>query len=261
MEPKVRCPRKVVLVTGGTRGIGKGIAEKFLKNNYQVVVCARTEPDKPIFPEFASTCKFFRCDISSAQSRANLVDAIMDLYGRMDVLVNNAGVAPKERRDLLEATEESYEYVMKINLQGPYFLTQRVSKELIRLKQTKIIPDYSPSIINISSISAYASSPMRGEYCVSKAGLSMATKLYADRLAEYDIPVFEVRPGIILTPMTEGVKAKYDGLIGEGLLPVKRWGTPEDVAEAVFVLAEGKIPYATGQVLNIDGGFHLHRLS
>jgi 3-oxoacyl-[acyl-carrier protein] reductase len=174
------------------------------------------------------------------------------------VLVNNAGVAPRQRMDILDVTVESYERVMDTNLKGPFFLTQQIANKMIALLQAGIID--APKIINISSMSAYTSSPNRGEYCMSKAGMSMMTLLFADRLAEYGINVYEVRPGIIATDMTSVVKEKYDKLIGEGLTPIKRWGQPEDVAKAVGAIAEGRLDFSPGQVINVDGGFHLRRL-
>jgi len=178
--------------------------------------------------------------------------------GRIDLLVNNAGVSPKVRMDILEVTEESYDRVMTINLKGPFFLTQLVANWMIELK--KFRNELEPKIVNISSISAYTSSTSRGEYCISKAGVSMMTKLYADRLSEYGVNVYEIRPGIIFTPMTEPVKEKYDKLISEGITPIKRWGTPEDVAKAVVAIAKGYFPFSTGEVFNVDGGFHIRRL-
>ncbi|MHA1520794.1 MAG: 3-ketoacyl-ACP reductase [Promethearchaeota archaeon] len=251
---------KVVLITGGTQGIGHGIAVEFLKTGYFVIVCARREPLPTIFPGFEGQWFYLQCDISSTESRIRLLQDMKSRVSRIDVLVNNAGIAPTERKDILEASEQSFEHVMKINLQGPYFLTQAVANWMIELQYQKSIEHYKPSIISISSISAYTSSTSRGEYCISKAGLSMMTKLYADRLSKYQIPVFEIQPGIIITPMTEGVKQKYDALIKNGLLPLKRWGTPKDIGIATIALAEGKIPYSTGQILNIDGGFHIQRL-
>ena len=251
---------KVALITGGTQGIGHGIALEFLKAGYFVVVCARREPLPTLFPGFEDHWTYFPCDISSTESRNQLVQNIKSQVKRIEVLVNNAGIAPPERMDILEASEQNFELVMKINLQGPYFLTQAIAKWMIELHKQKTFENYHPSIISISSISAYTSSTSRGEYCISKTGISMMTKLYADRLAEYRIPVFEIQPGIIATSMTEGVKQKYDDLIKNGLLPIKRWGTPEDVGIASVALAEGKIPYSTGQILHIDGGFHIQRL-
>jgi 3-oxoacyl-[acyl-carrier protein] reductase len=174
------------------------------------------------------------------------------------MLVNNAGVAPAKRMDILEATEQSYDRVMNINLKGPYFLTQLVANWMIELKEQN--PEMKFRVCNTSSMSAYTSSPARGEYCLSKAGLSMMTKLYADRLAEYEIGVFEIRPGVIMTDMTSVVKDKYDKLIAEGLTPTRRWGLPEDIAKALGAIAEGRLDFSTGQVLNVDGGFHLRRL-
>lgn len=252
--------QKVVLVTGGTQGIGLGIAKEFLSHNYFVIICARHEPKEKIFKNNEESTMFIKCDVSSSESRANLIKTIKENIGRIDVLVNNAGVAPLEREDILKASEENYEFVLKINLQGPYFLTQQLANYMIDLGKKNKNLDYHPSIITISSISAFTSSTTRGEYCISKAGLSMMTKLYADRLAEYNIPVYEIQPGIIKTPMTKGVKSKYDKLITEGLLPIKRWGNPADIGKAAVTLAKGLIPYTTGQVLNLDGGFHVRRL-
>ena len=188
-----------------------------------------------------------------------LVDATLDRYGRIDLLVNNAGVGPRERVDMLHVGEASYDEVMAINLKGPFFLTQRVANEMIGLvRQGRI---QRPKIINISSISAYTSSPARAEYCLSKAGLSMTTALWADRLAEFGINVYEIRPGIIQTDLTAVVKDKYDRLIlEEGLTPIRRWGQPEDVGKAVLAIAQDLLPFSTGEVINVDGGFHLSRL-
>ena len=194
-------------------------------------------------------------DLSVAADRERLVNAVLETGEQIDVLVNVAGVAPKVRADLLEMSEESYDFVMDINTKGLLFLTQRVAKEMIKNKGGQ-----RGSIVNISSLSAYTSSVNRGEYCISKAGVSMITKLFADRLAEYGIPVNEVRPGIIATNMTSKVQEKYDRLIEGGLLPIQRWGTPEDVAKAVWALCSGALPYVTGQSLDVDGGFHIRRL-
>jgi 3-oxoacyl-[acyl-carrier protein] reductase len=251
---------KVALITGGTQGIGLGIAKEFLLNGYYVIICARRSPKENLFKKFQQKSTFISCDIADTDSRNQLVENLMKNYKRIDVLVNNAGIAPPERKDILETTEKSYELVLKINLQGPYFLTQQIAREMIQLQKSNQLSEYKPSIISISSISAYTSSTYRGEYCISKAGVSMMTKLFADRLAEYNIPVFEIQPGIIQTPMTAGVHTKYDKLIEEGLLPIKRWGVPKDIGIAAVSLAEGRIPYSTGQILNIDGGFHIHRL-
>ena len=187
------------------------------------------------------------------EDREKLVNAA----GHIDVLVNSAGVAPKVRADLLDMTEESFDYCMDINTRGAFFFTQLVAKKMLENQPEKGIRGY---ICSVSSISAYTSSVNRGEYCISKAGLSMVTTLFADRLAEYGIPVNEVRPGIIATDMTAKVQEKYDKLIEEGLLPISRWGQPEDIAAAVWTLCNGSLPYMTGQVINTDGGFHLRRL-
>jgi len=208
--------------------------------------------------ELGADCEVLRGDISSAEDRHSLVALAKTKFGRCDMLVNNAGVAPLKRMDILEVTEESYDRVMGINLKGPYFLTQLVANWMIEQKKTH--PERAFRIVNTGSISAYTSSPARGEYCVSKAGIAMMTKLYADRLAEYGIGVFEISPGIIATDMTSVVKDKYDKLIADGLTPIKRWGQPEDIAKVVGAIAEGRLDFSTGQVINVDGGFHLRRL-
>jgi len=199
-----------------------------------------------------------QADLGSAADRAHLVAATVEAFGKVDLLVNNAGMAPRKRQDLLEMSEASYDEVMTTNLKGPFFLTQLVAQQMIA--QVRARTSETPMIINIGSISAYASSLNRGEYCLSKAGLAMMTTLYADRLAPEGILVYELRPGIIATDMTSPVQEKYDQLIAEGLLPLPRWGQAEDVARLVVALAEGILPYSTGEVINIDGGFHLRRL-
>ena len=184
---------------------------------------------------------------------------IKEKYGRLDIHVNNAGVAPKLRLDILKTTAESFDFVMNINLRGTFFMCQNVANAMIEMKDSGL-RDYSPRIVNIASMSAYTSSTNRGEYCISKAGISMITKLFADKLSEYGIPVFEVRPGIIMTDMTSTVKEKYDRLIAGGVTPIKRFGQPKDVADCVMAAASGRLDFATGQVLNADGGFHIRRL-
>jgi NAD(P)-dependent dehydrogenase (short-subunit alcohol dehydrogenase family) len=195
-------------------------------------------------------------DVAVAADRDRVVDAALGRWGRIDLLVNNAGITSVGRHDLLEATEESWDRVLGVNLKGPYFVTQRVAREMVA-RAAELV---RPAVITVSSLSSYAASVNRGDYCVSKAGLSMLTRLFALRLAEYGIRVYELRPGIIDTDMTAGVREKYDRLIGEGLLPIARWGTPEDVGRAVAALAAGAFPYSTGEVINVDGGFHLRRL-
>ncbi|NOY58576.1 MAG: 3-ketoacyl-ACP reductase [Calditrichaeota bacterium] len=255
--------KPVALITGAARGIGRGIAEKLAENNFDIVI-----DDVFLQTEIAETLDTIRskgvdvlyaqADISLAVDRKKLIDTIREHFGRLDLLVNNAGVAPKQRLDVLEATEESFDRVLGINLKGPYFLTQGVANWMI--EQKKETPQRDFKIVNIASLSSYASSPARGEYCISKAGVSMMTKLYADRLAEYDVLVYEIRPGIIATDMTHVVREKYDKLIEEGLLPIKRWGKPDDIAQAVLAMALGYLSYSTGEVINVDGGFHLPRL-
>ena len=234
--------KKTALVTGVSGGIGLAVANRFLQEGYAVYGMSR-RPAPLTHENFTHICG----DIASAPDREKLICA----PERIDALVNVAGVAPKVRADILQMTEESYDYVMNINLKGTFFLTQLAAN---RMKEN------GGYICNISSLSAYTSSVNRGEYCISKAGLSMVTKLFADRLAPYNILVNEVRPGIIATDMTAGVKEKYDNLIDGGLLPIARWGTPEDVANAVWTLCSGALPYVTGQSVDVDGGFHIRRL-
>jgi 3-oxoacyl-[acyl-carrier protein] reductase len=262
--------RPVAIVTGASRGIGKGIAKELASLGYDLVInhfdfTAEGKPDESKaaqtqkeIKELGVACESLRGDISKPKDRSELVALARDKFGRCDMLVNNAGVAPSKRMDILEATEESFDRVLGINLKGPYFLTQLVANWMIEQKKTH--PERAFRIVSTSSISAYTSSPARGEYCVSKAGVSMMTTLYADRLAEYGIGVFEIRPGIIATDMTSVVKDKYDKMIAEGLTPIKRWGQPEDIARAVGAIAEGRLDFSTGQVINVDGGFHLRRL-
>ena len=244
---------KNIIVSGCARGIGKAVALKFLNNGYSVTGMSRSEN-----VDFGSeNFKYVSGDLSNPSDRKKLVDTAIKTFGKIDGLVNVAGIAPKVRADLLEMTEESYDEVMEINTKGTLFLTQLVAKEMLKNPLENNVRGY---ICNISSLSAYTSSVSRGEYCISKAGVSMITKLFADRLAEDGIPVNEIRPGIISTDMTSKVKEKYDNLIENGLLPIKRWGTPEDIADGVFALCSGALPYVTGQSLDIDGGFHLRRL-
>lgn len=243
---------KVAIVTGAASGIGLAIAQRLAKEDCHVFGMSRREKG----PEFLNFT-YLSGDVSAAADRERLVAAALEESGRIDILVNCAGVAPKHRADLLEMTEESYDHCMNINTRGAMFLTQLVARQMIKNPPEQGIRGY---ICNVSSISAYTSSVNRGEYCISKAGLSMITSLYADRLAEYGIPVNEVRPGIIATDMTSKVQEKYDALIDGGLLPIKRWGQPEDIAAAVWTLCSGALPYVTGQVINADGGFHLRRL-
>jgi 3-oxoacyl-[acyl-carrier protein] reductase len=259
---------QVALVTGAGQGIGRGIALQLAADGYLVVVNdvvadpANTESGayevQAAIEAGGGRAHVVRADIAEAADRAAMVEETASRFGRLDLLVNNAGVAPRERRDILQAAEESYDRVMGINLKGPYFLTQLVARRMVEWKRAGVVQ--APRIVFITSVSAYASSPSRGEYCISKAGLSMAAALYADRLAEFGIPVIEVRPGIIETPMTAAVKERYNGMIAGGLLPTRRWGRPEDVARVVGAIARGDLDYSTGQAIEVGGGFGLRRL-
>lgn len=244
--------KKIALVTGVAGGIGFATAKKLLDEGMAVVgMDVLPEMPREINGEFT----YFQGNLADSASRASYVKLAIEKYGRIDVLVNVAGVAPKIRADILEMTEESYDFVMNINTKGTLFLTQLVANEMKNNEG-----DNKGYIVNISSMSGYTSSTSRGEYCISKAGVTMITKLFADRLAEYGILVNEIRPGIIATGMTDKVKAKYDALIDGGLLPIKRWGQPEDIAAAVYALCSGNLPYVTGQSVDVDGGFHIRRL-
>lgn len=261
--------RKVALVTGASRGIGRAIAIELASVNYDVminyatnkaaadetaadVVAASPEPEIHV-----ETC---RANVADSADRDSLVQQTRERFGRLDLLVNNAGIAPSRRVDLLDATTESFDQVVGTNLKGPYFLTQTIARWMIEQRSSGAMTGYNPAIVNITSVSAYAASPERGDYCISKAGLSMMTKLFATRLASEGIRVYEIRPGVIATDMTSGVKEKYDRLIDAGLTPIKRWGTPEDVGRAVAAIATDLLPFSTGEVINVDGGFHLRRL-
>ncbi len=254
---------KVAIITGGSKGIGYGIAQKLASEGYTLAIFGtsdlyRVKDNIDRLEEKGQKVLYIQGSLENAEDRSALIDRVLETFGRIDVLINNAGVAPKVRMDILDTTEESFDFVVDTNLKGTFFLTQRVANEMVKGIQRE--QDYSPIIINIASISSYTSSPSRGEYCISKAGISMVTQLFADRLAEYGINVYEIRPGIIETDMTSTVKDKYDKLIQEGLIPIKRWGYPEDIAKAVWALCSDLLPYSTGQVINVDGGFHIRRL-
>jgi len=264
----------VALITGASRGIGRGIALELARIGYDLVI--NFAGNKPAATEAAALCEaaakaagrsiraaICRADIAVAADRAALIQFTRDQFGRLDLLVNNAGVAPSVRADILDASEESFDRLIGINVKGPYFLTQLVAKWMIeQVEEGKRLgtAQQPPRIITISSISAYTASTNRGDYCVAKAALSMLTPLYASRLAGHGINVYEIRPGVIATDMTGPVKDKYDKLIAEGLTPIQRWGTPEDVGKAVAAIAQDLLPFSTGEVLNVDGGFHLRRL-
>lgn len=255
--------KQVAIVTGASRGIGKAIAVKLAGLDFDIIFSFLSNDEAAEKTRAEITGKGVNClpvkaDIADSEDREKLVSKAGKEFGRCDLLVNNAGIPPSKRADILEASEESFEKVINVNLKGPYFLTQSIANWMIKQKQEN--PDRKFRICNIGSLSAYASSPSRGEYCVSKAGVGMMTKLYADRLAEYGINVLEIRPGIIMTDMTSVVKDKYDKLISEGLTPIRRWGQPEDIAAAVSAVAEGKLDFCTGNAIDVDGGFHLKRL-
>lgn len=254
---------KVALVTGGSRGIGHGIALELAGAGFAVVISGRREQGEvePALKEIRALSPdsvYIKADVSNAEDRGSLLSEVEARFGRLDVLVNNAGVAPRVRADILDAAESSFDELISTNLKGPYFLTQAVAQWFIH--QHAVDPNTHRAIVNISSISATVASVNRGDYCISKAGIAMATRLWATRLAEFGIGVYEVRPGIISSDMTAGVKAKYDTLIEAGLLLEKRWGQPSDVGKAVRVLATGALPYATGAVIVVDGGLTVERL-
>lgn len=276
----------VALITGASRGIGRGIAVELAKVGYDLVI--NYAANETAAKETAADClavakeagreiraEICQADISKPEDRQGLVGFTKETFGGIDLLVNNAGVAPKVRADLLEATEESFDRLININVKGPYFLTQLVAREMVdavgrgaRRAHTFGENDlgsagaspYQPKIVTITSVSAYTASVNRGDYCISKAALSMLTPLFAARLAEHDIGVYEIRPGIIATDMTGPVKEKYDQLIANGLTSIKRWGTPEDIGRAVAAIASGAFAFSTGEVINVDGGFHLRTL-
>lgn len=255
--------KPVALITGGSRGIGFGIAQALVKQGYRVAINGVRAADqvvetlKQVNAEGGEAI-YCQGNIGSADDRRKIMEDIKAKWGQLNLLVNNAGVAPKERKDILEADEQSFDWLMGINLKGPYFLTQQAANWMIEQK-TKNQKD-SFSIINISSVSATVASVNRGEYCISKAGMSMSTKLWAARLGEFDIPVYEIQPGVIRTDMTAGVIEKYDKMIAAGLTLQKRWGQPEDLGKTVVALAEGMIPYATGQIIHTDGGMTIQTL-
>ncbi len=267
--------KPVGLITGASRGIGRGIALELASLGCDLVI--NYAANVPAAQKTATDCQaaaaglgkkisteICQADISRSEDRHKLIGFVREKFGRLDVLVNNAGVAPDVRADILEASEGSFDRLININVKGPYFLTQLAAKWMI--EQTKTDAQAAtkastkPKIITISSISAYTASVNRGDYCIAKAALSMITPLFASRLAEFGINVYEIRPGIIATDMTGPVKEKYDRLIADGLTPIKRWGAPEDVGKAVAAIVQDLLPFSTGEVINVDGGFHLRRL-
>jgi NAD(P)-dependent dehydrogenase (short-subunit alcohol dehydrogenase family) len=253
-------PNPVALITGASRGIGQACALALAKSGYDIAIAGVSEPKETIERVMALGRQAFSTisDVSQPALHASVLAAVRQRFGRLDTLVNNAGIAPKVRADLLEASEESYDQVMAVNLKGPYFMTQKAARWMVEQRRER--PQNRFCIINISSISAYTASVMRGEYCLSKAGMSMMTKLFAARLADSGVVVFEIRPGVVMTDMTKVVKEKYDKLIAEGLTPIRQWVQPEDVGTAVAACATGQIPMSTGQAIDVDGGFHLRIL-
>lgn len=255
--------KKVALITGGSRGIGLGIAKCLVKENWSLAINGM-RPAADV-SEILATLEtgdneviYCRGNIGDANDRQQIIQKVIKHFGFLNVLVNNAGVAPKERNDLLDMSEESYDRVLNINLKGTFFLSQLAAKAMIQSKA--LAPDFQAAIINMSSISATIISPNRGQYCISKAGMSMVTQLFAARLGVDKIPVYEIRPGIIETDMTSVVKEKYDHLFQNGLAVQARWGYPEDVGKAVAALVRGDFPYSTGQVIMVDGGMTMQRL-
>lgn len=244
----------VAVITGGSRGIGLGIAKELLKEDFFVILSARNESDelRDLQEKFQNRILFVPCDISKIDEVENLVSVVKEKFGKIDLLVNNAGVAPRERKDILEITPEDFDFVNDINLKGTFFVTQKFVPMLRENGEGRIV--------NISSMSAYTASVNRGEYCVSKAGISMITKLFAARLAEFGISVLEIRPGIIETDMTAKVKEKYEKLIEEGITPIKRMGKPEDIGKCVASIAKGNFDFCTGTVIDCDGGFNVRCL-
>ena len=258
---------QVALVTGGSRGIGRGIAIELARIGASVAInyagrrdaarecqtlCRKAAPQNA-----ASAFEIFQADISKTSHRARLLEQVRRRFGWIDLLVNNAGVAPVARVDLLETGEESFDRLMSINARGPFFLTQALANFWLAGWKHRERTSAKPKIVNISSVSAFAPGITRGEYCMSKAALSMMTQLFAVRLAEQGINVYEIRPGVVQTDMTERVKERYQRLLAQGLAPLARWGTPEDVGRAVAAIAEDRFPYSTGEVMNVDGGLHI----
>ena len=268
----MRAVNRAALITGASRGIGRGIAlELARQGGYDLAVnyASNEEAARTTAQECEAVAReaghavraaIVRGDVSKAEDRLGLIDFMRRELGRLDLLVNNAGVAPSVRADILEAGEESFDRLMGINLKGPYFLTQLAARYMIEQLGGAVATPGAMNVVTVTSISAYTASVNRGDYCISKAGLAMHTQLWASRLAEYGIGVFEVQPGIIETDMTAGVKERYDTLFAQGLTPYKRWGTPEDVGKAVAAVAKGSFPYSTGMVIDVDGGFRLRRL-
>lgn len=255
--------KKTALITGGSRGIGFGIAIELAKAGFNLAIngVRKQQTIQPILDGlkmFGAEIIYAQGDVSKKQNREAIFQTVISEFGHLNVLINNAGIAPKERLDILEASEESYDHVLDINLKGPYFLTQLFANHMVDKKKENA--DFECCIINVSSVSATVASVNRGEYCISKAGIAMATKLWAARLGEFEIPVYEIQPGIIKTDMTSAVTEKYDRLFENGLSIQKRWGLPEDIGKVAVAMATGMMPYSTGQVVRVDGGMTVQRL-
>jgi 3-oxoacyl-[acyl-carrier protein] reductase len=254
---------KTALITGGSRGIGLGIAKELAKSGFNLVIngVRKAESIGYVLDElkaFGTDVIYVEGDVSKRADRETIFKAALEKFGQLHVLVNNAGIAPRERKDILDASEDIYDEVLAINLKGPYFLTQLFARHMVELKKED--KELWCCIINVSSVSATVASVNRGEYCISKAGIGMATKLWAARLGEYNIPVYEIRPGVIQTDMTSGVVEKYNRLFEEGISLQRRWGLPEDVGKVAAAMATGMMPYSTGQVVMVDGGMTVQRL-
>ena len=255
--------KKVALITGGSRGIGFGIAKELAKNGFNLAING-VRPEESVqtslneLRELGVEVIYARGSISDQKQRQNIFETVIKEFGQLNVLINNAGIAPRERADILEAKEEIFDEVLETNLKGPYFLTQLFAGHMVKEKEKD--KAFEACIINVSSVSASVASTNRGEYCISKAGIAMATKLWSARLGEFGIPVYEIQPGIIKTDMTAGVIEKYDKLFAEGLSIQKRWGMPEDIGKVALAMATGMMPYSTGQVVMVDGGMTVQRL-
>jgi len=253
---------QTALVTGGSRGIGAGIVKSLVENGFRVIIADIIQPEYlDEYPQYFSdgTMSYFKADIGSSKGREGILGFCRERAEQLSLLVNNAGISVKKRQDMLLGEESSLDHLLNINLKGPYFLTQSIARWMIE-KKDKYDQEQMPRIINIASLTSYASATYMAEYALSKSAVSMMTKLYADRLSEYGINVYEIRPGIIKTNMTKPSEQKYDQFIEAGGLPIKRWGLPTDIGRAVAGIATGMLPYSTGEVINIDGGFHLRRL-
>jgi len=254
--------KRTALVTGGSRGIGTGIVKALISHGFEVIIADLNPPGSDLLltkKEHNGVMHFVKADISNSEDRKEILSFCLSKFDKLDILINNAGISVDQRGDMLEGKEDSFDRLMNVNLKGPYFLTQSIAKWMINKREIDN-SNYHPKIINIASLTSYASSTYMAEYALSKSAVSMMTKLYADRLAEFGINVYEIRPGIIKTDMTKASQQKYDVFIENGGLPITRWGLPEDIGKAVVAIASDLLPYSTGEVINVDGGYHLRRL-